>query len=190
MGMDVYGLNPELKSEKPEIDWNDSTEEQRDQYFEAINVFESENPGYYFRNNVWFWRPLWDFVCNTCDDFLTDKDIKTHIYQTAKNTIELGNGIKLYNKKYYSGNLTGEKAAVTEVKEEVLVSSVTTEPKVEKIEKKQTMAFTLCYLSFFLALAIGSFVFISVYGFVSLSKTKRTRKVKKKIKIKRKGRRK
>ena len=118
----------------------------------------------------------------------TDKDIKTHIYETAKNTIELGKGIKIYNKKYYSGNLTGEKAAVTEVKEEVLVSSVTTEPKVEKIEKKQTMAFTLCYLSFFLALAIGSFVFISVYGFVSLSKTKRTRKVKKKIK--RKGRRK
>ena len=109
----------------------------------------------------------------------TNKDIKTHIYETAKNTIELGKGIKIYNKKYYSGNLTGEKAAVTEVKEEVLVSSVTTEPKVEKIEKKQTMAFTLCYLSFFLALAIGSFVFISTYGVVSLSKTKRTRKNKK-----------
>mgnify|MGYP003116223799 FL=1 len=117
----------------------------------------------------------------------TDKDIKTHIYETAKNTIELGKGIKIYNKKYYSGNLTGEKAAVTEVKEEVLVSSVTTEPKVEKIEKKQTMAFTLCYLSFFLALAIGSFVFVSTYGLVSLSKTKRTRKIKRKNK---KGRRK
>ncbi len=118
---------------------------------------------------------------------VTDKDIKTHIYETAKNTIELGKGIKIYNKKYYSGNLTGEKAAVTEVKEEVLVSSVTTEPKVEKIEKKQTMAFTLCYLSFFLALAIGSFVFVSTYGLVSLSKTKRTRKIKRKNK---KGRRK
>lgn len=31
MGMDVYGLNP--KSEK----------------------------GEYFRNNIWFWRPLWDY---------------------------------------------------------------------------------------------------------------------------------
>ena len=118
---------------------------------------------------------------------VTDKDIKTHVYETAENTIELSKGIKLYNKKYYSGNLTGEKAAVTEVKEEVLVSSVTTEPKVEKIEKKQTMAFTLCYLSFFLALAIGSFVFVSTYGLVSLSKTKRTRKTKRKNK---KGRRK
>ena len=120
---------------------------------------------------------------------VTDKDIKTHVYETAKNTIELSKGIKLYNKKYYSGNLTGEHAPITEVKEEVLVASIKTEPK---LEKQQTVAFTLCYLSFFLALAIGSFVFISVYGFVSLSKTKRTRKVKKKIKIKRKrkGRRK
>ena len=125
--------------------------------------------------------------------FTTQKDIKTHIYEIAKNTIELGEGIKLYNKKYYSGNLTGEKAAVTEVKEEVLVSSIE-EPKViekdeSKVEKQQTIAFTLCYLSFFLALAVGSFVLTSVYGFVSLNKTKRTRKVKKKRKSK-KGRRK
>ena len=122
---------------------------------------------------------------------VTDKDIKTHVYETAKNTIELSKGIKLYNKKYYSGNLTGEKAAVTEVKEEVLVSSIE-EPKViekdeSKVEKQQTIAFTLCYLSFFLALAIGSFVFVSTYGLVSLNKTKRIRKIKRKNK---KGRRK
>ena len=117
--------------------------------------------------------------------FTTQKDIKTHIYEIAKNTIELGEGIKIYNKKYYSGNLTGEKAAITEVKEETIVASVTVEPKVEK---QKTVAFTLCYLSFFLALAIGFFVSVSTYGFISLSKPKRTRKVKKKIK--RKGRRK
>ena len=75
----------------------------------------------------------------------------------------------------------------------MLVSSIE-EPKViekdeSKVEKQQTIAFTLCYLSFFLALAVGSFVLASVYGFVSLNKTKRTRKVKKKRKSK-KGRRK
>ena len=75
----------------------------------------------------------------------------------------------------------------------MLVSSIE-EPKViekdeSKVEKQQTIAFTLCYLSFFLALAVGSFVLTSVYGFVSLNKTKRTRKVKKKRKSK-KGRRK
>ena len=129
--------------------------------------------------------------------FTTDKDIKTHLYETAKATVKTAkviieegkSEIKIYNKKYYSGNLTGENAPITDVKEEVLVASITTEPKVEKIEKQQTMAFTLCYLSFFLALAIGSFVFISTYGLVSLSKTKKTRKVKKKRKTKKKGRR-
>jgi len=94
---------------------------------------------------------------------------------------------KIYNKKYYSGNLTGEKAAVTEVKEEILVSSETTEPKViEKVEKQHTIAFTLCYLSFFLALSMAAFIIASIYGFVSLNKVKRPRKIKKK----RKGRRK
>ena len=130
--------------------------------------------------------------------FTTEKDIKTHLYETAKATIKTAKAtfeegkseIKIYNKKYYSGNLTGENAPIAEVKEEVLVSSVTTEPKIEKVEKQQTMAFTLCYLSFFLALAIGAFVLISAHGVISLSKTKKTRKVKKKRKSKkRKGRR-
>jgi hypothetical protein len=127
--------------------------------------------------------------------FATEKDIKTHLYETAKDTVKTAKVIieegkfKIYNKKYYSGNLTGENAPIAEVKEEVLVASITTEPKVEETEKQQTMAFTLCYLSFFLALAIGSFVFISTYGLVSLGKTKKTRKVKKKIKTKKKGRR-
>ena len=38
MGMDVYGLKP-------------------------------KNPkGEYFRNNVWWWHPLWDYCCQTCPE--------------------------------------------------------------------------------------------------------------------------
>ena len=135
--------------------------------------------------------------------FTTDKDIKTHLYETAKATIKTAKVIieegksefKIYNKKYYSGNLTGENAPIAEVKEEVLVSSVTTEPKVEKVEKQQTMAFKLCYLSFCLAISVAMLVFVLGYGFLSLSKIKKTRKVKKtrkkekKRKTKKKGRR-
>lgn len=43
MGMDVYGVAP-----KSEV-------------------------GEYFRNNVWFWRPLWDFVSESCD---LDEDVE------------------------------------------------------------------------------------------------------------------
>ena len=46
MGFDVYGVNPENES------------------------------GEYFRNNVWWWRPLWMFVCGTCEDILSEKDVE------------------------------------------------------------------------------------------------------------------
>ena len=75
MGMDVCGINPELKSEKPEIDWDTATDEQKDNYIEASAKWEAENPGVYFRNNVWHWRPLWDFVCMACGDTLTTDDL-------------------------------------------------------------------------------------------------------------------
>tara|TARA_A100001201_G_scaffold84137_2_gene74643 strand:+ start:362 stop:826 length:465 start_codon:yes stop_codon:yes gene_type:complete len=75
MGMDVFGLNPKLKSEPPKIDWDSKpSEEERDAYFEAKEKWDSENPGHYFRNNVWWWRPLWDFVCVSCGDFMTEED--------------------------------------------------------------------------------------------------------------------
>ena len=77
MGMDVYGINPELKSERPTApDWETATDEQKDKYFEASAKWEAENPGVYFRNNVWHWRPLWDFVCMACGDTLTTDDLE------------------------------------------------------------------------------------------------------------------
>jgi len=44
MGMDVYGEAP--KDER----------------------------GKYFQNSCWSWRPLWNFVCEYCNDVLTEKD--------------------------------------------------------------------------------------------------------------------
>ena len=38
------------------------------------------NPDKYFRNNVWWWRPLWDYVCNTCYDILSEKDMNAGSY--------------------------------------------------------------------------------------------------------------
>ena len=38
----------------------------------ALNL-EDDNVGVYFRNNVWFWRPLWNYVYDTTD-VLTEKD--------------------------------------------------------------------------------------------------------------------
>ena len=65
MGFDLYGVNPKIKegTVKPkEIDWSNTTEKERDEHFEAVNEFESINKGVYFRNNVWWWRRLADYV--------------------------------------------------------------------------------------------------------------------------------
>ena len=42
--------------------------------------WEAENPGVYFRNNVWHWRPLWDYVCLACGDTMTTSDLEAGHY--------------------------------------------------------------------------------------------------------------
>jgi hypothetical protein len=74
MGMDVYGLKPKIKGKRPEIDWNKpTTEEERNKYFKKLEKFEAENVGYYFRNNVWFWRPLANLITVLNEEWLTEE---------------------------------------------------------------------------------------------------------------------
>jgi len=75
MGMDVYGVNPQTTTEQPtEPKSSDFGSDEWSAYFEARRKWEQENPGTYFRNNVWYWRPLWDYVYSLCDDILTEDD--------------------------------------------------------------------------------------------------------------------
>jgi len=79
MGFDLTGLKPNNPNNaiRPSIDWSSNpTKEETNKYFEKMDKYHIEVPGYYFRNNVWYWRPLWDFVCSTCDDILTEKDME------------------------------------------------------------------------------------------------------------------
>ena len=91
MGFDLYGMNPEINGDYPKrfydilrkwgkgdhLDWTlKIPEEVTKEYFEIQTKFDEENPGRYFRNNVWWWRPLWNFVCGSCADFLKQKDIE------------------------------------------------------------------------------------------------------------------
>ena len=39
--------------------------------------------GVYFRNNCWWWRPLWDYVCDKCADFLTETDMMNGQYNNG-----------------------------------------------------------------------------------------------------------
>ena len=65
MGFDITGLNPKnlhLKEPKQPDNLWELPKEKQDKYFEKRDEYTSQS-GTYFRNNVWWWRRLADFVC-------------------------------------------------------------------------------------------------------------------------------
>tara|TARA_Y100001938_G_scaffold115703_1_gene159309 strand:+ start:1100 stop:1600 length:501 start_codon:yes stop_codon:yes gene_type:complete len=92
MGFDLSGVNPKINkniSEYKHYDpdtkiWNSKDEKLRKKYFDDMDRYHNDNPGVYFRNNVWWWRPLWDFVCLQCDEFMTDEQKMGGSYNDGK----------------------------------------------------------------------------------------------------------
>jgi hypothetical protein len=59
MGVDIYGRKPKIVTERPEqIDYRSSSDEEKDEYWNKLMRWETENPGTYFRYNWWCWRPI------------------------------------------------------------------------------------------------------------------------------------
>ena len=71
MGFDLSGMNPNLSNPQPELP---PMTERTSKHWEQYHEWQDENCGTHFRNNVWWWRPLWHFVCCSCENVLTDKD--------------------------------------------------------------------------------------------------------------------
>ena len=74
MGFDLYGLNPNnpKKAVKPKLDWSKATEEEQKEHFKKVDEYQSQVVGDYFRSNVWWWRPLADYIITytncVCED--------------------------------------------------------------------------------------------------------------------------
>tara|TARA_R100000656_G_scaffold104149_1_gene75892 strand:+ start:222 stop:719 length:498 start_codon:yes stop_codon:yes gene_type:complete len=94
MGFDVSGINPtinttieiyptyykyEQMSWKIKYDMMEKNDE-KDIYFEEYHDYQAMNPGIYFRNNVWNWRPLWSYICEHCSNILTEDDMNSGCY--------------------------------------------------------------------------------------------------------------
>jgi len=77
MGFDLSGMNPNLTRQEPELP---PFPERTDKDWEKYHDWQEANCGTYFRNNVWWWRPLWNFVSSVCEDILTEKDIESGSY--------------------------------------------------------------------------------------------------------------
>ena len=77
MGFDLSGMNPNMSSPQPELP---PFTERTDKHWAEYNEWQDDNCGVYFRNNVWSWRPLWNFVSSVCGSILTEKDIESGSY--------------------------------------------------------------------------------------------------------------
>ena len=87
MGFDIHGKNPSTKEEEPILPTLPSgreggawTEQDRENY-NLHSDWESRS-GVYFRNNVWYWRPLWELLSDE-DDILSEKDIEGGNYNNG-----------------------------------------------------------------------------------------------------------
>jgi len=70
MGFDLYGVNPDGGIKTFPEDFKNK--KAMDEYFK----WQQETEGAYFRNNVWWWRPLWTYVAKVCHDILNEEDIE------------------------------------------------------------------------------------------------------------------
>ena len=83
MGMDVYGLCPTVhigtkKPERPKDLHEGASDEVIKKYFTQEQEYEDKNPGVYFRNNCWWWRPLADFIINNCEWLTQEQQERLH----------------------------------------------------------------------------------------------------------------
>ena len=90
MGFDLTGIQPSGMTIPVPLDWTNDRECK-----EYLNL-RDEVDGAYFRNNVWWWRPLWELVCSVSDDILSEEDIERGFSNdghciTSDKAIDVGN---------------------------------------------------------------------------------------------------
>ena len=51
----------------------EENKEIKEQYHQEWDEFENSNPGVYFRNNCWWWRPLWNYCYMIADDIISEE---------------------------------------------------------------------------------------------------------------------
>ena len=99
MGFDLYGIEPKENMKEPAIlkknIFKMRSDKQKEKYWNARDLYNEKNPGIYFRNNVWWWRPLWDYVCEVCYQVMTDEDVQAGQYNDGVD-ISKETSIKMY----------------------------------------------------------------------------------------------
>lgn len=81
MGMDVSGLNPKLVGVEPKFpgNYDELSDKEQRAYWDERDEFLENNPGFYFRANVWGWRPIAELCIHAIENSgLNFGDISWH----------------------------------------------------------------------------------------------------------------
>jgi hypothetical protein len=62
MGVDISGKNPIVRGIRPSIDWDTATDSEQEQYWTNRAKWHAENPGDYYQDNWWGWRPIVELI--------------------------------------------------------------------------------------------------------------------------------
>ena len=90
MGMDIYGLNPTITGDKPGFpdNFRDLSQKAQDYYWELDKEWDDNNPGYYFRANIWSWR----VIHALCDAAISKYELDMNTEGWGHNS---GHGLKI-----------------------------------------------------------------------------------------------
>jgi len=55
--------------------------------YDVYGVKSKSETGNYFRNNVWWWRPLWNYVCENCEDIMNEDDMDAGCWNDGKRIV-------------------------------------------------------------------------------------------------------
>ena len=125
MGFDLTGRKPIQNTQKPDIIvkfeaengfvmWEKMSENEKDDYFAAKAQWNNKNPGIYFRNTIWWWRPLWNYVSSVCD--FNDDETSRGLYNdgTIIYKYEALNIAKILQEELDNGNILSYSNKYTE----------------------------------------------------------------------------
>jgi len=79
--MDVSGLNPKLVGVEPKFpgNYDELSDKEQRAYWDERDHFLENNPGFYFRANVWGWRPIAELCIHAIENSgLNFEDISWH----------------------------------------------------------------------------------------------------------------
>ena len=141
MGFDVHGMNPtihkeagltlnnvrEAEASDKDFRFYELPKKTKETYFDELNDYRMNNPGVYFRNSIWTWHPLWQYINAKCDfldedDYINGSNNSGHEITKEKATKIAGRIYALLHTDEYAEDVAHAKSQLEDETEELVLT--------------------------------------------------------------------